>query len=214
VLIVFFGGMAEDQNIVQVGKTEIQVFEDVVHETLEGLSGISQTEGHEGEFEQTERSGDSCLLDVIGMSWNLVVGPNPIDFGDGTARKVMGVILDVRDGVAVRNGAGVQSTVVSTRPPTVVFLGHEMECRRPWTLGTPSCSIPQHGVKLCLCHSQAVTGESAWAEGCWWAGCGAYVVCCVVPHLTVRPSWPDERREFSQKAVRQDVSSDDFNTGD
>jgi hypothetical protein len=128
VLIVFFGGMAEDKDIVQVGKTEIQVFQDV-HET-EGLSDISQTEGHEREFDQAERSGDGCRLDVIGMYWDLVVSPNEVNFGkDGTAGKVMVLILDVRDGVAVRNGAGVHSTEVSTRPPTVVLLGHEMECR-------------------------------------------------------------------------------------
>jgi hypothetical protein len=51
VLLVFLGGTAEDKDVVKVAKTEIQVFQDVVHEALESLSGVSQAKGHEGRFE-------------------------------------------------------------------------------------------------------------------------------------------------------------------
>jgi len=41
VLVVFLGGTAKDKGVVKVGETEIQVFEDLIHETLEGLCGVS-----------------------------------------------------------------------------------------------------------------------------------------------------------------------------
>jgi hypothetical protein len=43
-------GTAKDQDIVKVGKTEIQVFKDVVSETLEGLDSVSEATGHERKF--------------------------------------------------------------------------------------------------------------------------------------------------------------------
>jgi hypothetical protein len=51
VLLVFLGRSAEDEDVVEIGETEIQVFPDVGHETLESLSGVSQPKGHEGKFE-------------------------------------------------------------------------------------------------------------------------------------------------------------------
>ena len=35
------GEMAKDKDVVNVGKAEIQVFKDIVHETLEGLGSVS-----------------------------------------------------------------------------------------------------------------------------------------------------------------------------
>ena len=40
-MVVFLGGTAKDKDVVKVGETEIQVFEDLIHETLEGLGGVS-----------------------------------------------------------------------------------------------------------------------------------------------------------------------------
>jgi hypothetical protein len=40
VLVVLFRRMAKEKNIVNVGETEIQVLEDTVYETLEGLGGV------------------------------------------------------------------------------------------------------------------------------------------------------------------------------
>jgi hypothetical protein len=76
------------------------------------------------------------------------------------------------------------------------------------------CSVPQHGVELRLGHCRAVMSEAPWATGYWWARCGAYVVRCVVPHLTMDLRWLGERREFLQEAVRESVSSNDFHAVD
>jgi len=39
-LVVFLGGTAKGKDIVNVSKTEIQVFEDLIHETLESLGSV------------------------------------------------------------------------------------------------------------------------------------------------------------------------------
>jgi hypothetical protein len=44
VLVVFLQGTAKDKDIVYVGETEIQAFEEYVHKTLEGLGRISKAE--------------------------------------------------------------------------------------------------------------------------------------------------------------------------
>jgi hypothetical protein len=73
--------MVKDQDIVQLREIEIKVFEDVVHETLEGLGGVSGAKGLAGKFEYANRSGNGCLLDVVRVHGNLVVGSDEVDFG-------------------------------------------------------------------------------------------------------------------------------------
>ena len=41
VLVVFLGRTAKDKDVVNVRETEIQVFEDLIHETLEGLGDVT-----------------------------------------------------------------------------------------------------------------------------------------------------------------------------
>jgi hypothetical protein len=66
-------------------------------------------------------------LDVVGVDRNLVVSSDEINFGKGgAAGNAMGVILNVWDRIPVRDGASVQSSIISAGPPTVV-LGHKME---------------------------------------------------------------------------------------
>jgi hypothetical protein len=65
-LVVILGGTAKDMYVVYICRIEIKVLEDLVYETLEGLSGVSQAKGHIGIFEKAERGGDGCL-DVVGV---------------------------------------------------------------------------------------------------------------------------------------------------
>jgi hypothetical protein len=128
VLVVLLGGSAKDKDVVYIGKTEIQVFQNLVHET-EGLGGVSEAKGHIRKFEQAERGGDGCLLDVVRMNRNLVERPYQVNFGEGgAAGKVMGVVLYVRAWIPVRYGVSVKGSVVPTGSPTAVLLGHQMKC--------------------------------------------------------------------------------------
>jgi hypothetical protein len=94
---------------------------------LEGLGGVTQTEKHEWELEKAERSGNGRLLYVVGMDGNLVIGSHQFKFKeDGTTEKLVGVIVDMADGVAVGNGTGGEGSAVATGTPSVVLLGHDM----------------------------------------------------------------------------------------
>jgi hypothetical protein len=113
---------------VQVRETEVESPQNVVYEALELLGGVAQTEGHEGKLEQAKWSGNRGILYVVGMYGNLVVSSHQVDFGkDGTTEKLVGVVEDMTDGVAVGDCPGVQSSVVTAGTPTVVLLRHDVE---------------------------------------------------------------------------------------
>jgi hypothetical protein len=59
------------------------------------------------------------------MDGNLVVGLHQVDFGgNGTTEKLVGVIVDMADGVMVGNCTRVQGSVISTGVPPIVLLGN------------------------------------------------------------------------------------------
>jgi hypothetical protein len=65
---------------------------------------------------------------VAGMHGNLIVCPHQIDLGEeATTREVVGIIVDVTDGIAVGDGSSVKRSIVTEWTQTVVFLGHDME---------------------------------------------------------------------------------------
>jgi len=125
VLVMLLGGSAKDKDVVYICKTENQVFENLVRETLERLGGVSQAEGHIGKFEKAERGGDVCLLGVVGVDGNLMVCPYKVNFGEGgAAGKIVRVVLYMWERVPVRDGASIERSVISTGSPTAVLLGH------------------------------------------------------------------------------------------
>jgi hypothetical protein len=61
------------------------------------------------------------------MDGNLVIGSHQVNFReDGKTEKLVGVIVDMADGVAVGNGTGVEGSVVATGTPSVVFFWHDV----------------------------------------------------------------------------------------
>jgi hypothetical protein len=61
----------------------------------------------------------------------LVVSSHQVDFGeDGTTEKLVGVIIDMPDLVAVGNGTGVEGFVIATGTPPVIVVGYDVEPRR------------------------------------------------------------------------------------
>jgi hypothetical protein len=95
----------------------------------------------------------------------------------------------VWDLIHVRDGASVQSSIISAGSSTVVLLVHEMEGGRPWTLGASGCAFLQYGFELAFGHCQAVRIKTAWAAVYRWAGRCTYVMFGAVAHLAVAPCW-------------------------
>jgi hypothetical protein len=61
------------------------------------------------------------------MEGYLVVGFQQIDFGeDGTTEKLVGVVMDMADGIAVGNDTGVEGSVIATGTPPVLFHGNDV----------------------------------------------------------------------------------------
>lgn len=79
---------------------EDESLQNVVHEVLKRLGGVAQADGHEGELEKADWSGDGCLPCIVRMDCGMVVGSHQVDHGeDGTPEKLVGVIIDMTDGV-------------------------------------------------------------------------------------------------------------------
>jgi hypothetical protein len=86
--------------------------------------GISEPEEHIREFEESEGCDDGCLGNVVRMNWDLVISFYEIDCGeDFPASKLMCEVGNVPDGILVGGSPSIQSTIVTTGPPAVLFLG-------------------------------------------------------------------------------------------
>jgi hypothetical protein len=104
-LLVLFGRPGEHEDVIHVGEAEVEFSQDVVHEALERLGGVSQAERHVRELEQAKGCSNGCLRDVVGVAGNLVICFHQVDFGKhGATGELVRVIMDVRDRVTVGDG--------------------------------------------------------------------------------------------------------------
>jgi hypothetical protein len=119
VWLVLLERQREDEDIVQAGKAEVASSQNVVHKALKRLGGVEQAEGHEGELEKAEWSGNGRLLYINRMDGDLVVRSHQVDLGeDGTPEMLVGVIVYMTNGVAVWDYPGPKCPVVAARAPT------------------------------------------------------------------------------------------------
>ena len=62
-----------NEYVVNVDKRIGEVLQDVIHQLLECLSSVGETERHSQELEQTERRDDRHLVNVLGCHLNLLI---------------------------------------------------------------------------------------------------------------------------------------------
>jgi hypothetical protein len=124
VLFVLLERTGENEYVVQVDEAEVESSQNVVHEALRCLGGVAQAEGHEGELEKAEWSGDDCLLYIVRMNGDLVLRSHQVDLG--TSEKLVELIVDMTDGVVVWECPGVECSVVAVRAPTIAFIGYDV----------------------------------------------------------------------------------------
>jgi hypothetical protein len=61
------------------------------------------------------------------MEGVLVIGSHQVDLGeDETTEKLVVVVMDMPDRVAVRNGTGIKGSVIAAGTPTVALLGDDV----------------------------------------------------------------------------------------
>ena len=63
----------------------IDVNETEVHEPLESLTRIPQTEGHADKFKQTKWCGNCCFGDISRFNGDLVIGADKVQLREDTA---------------------------------------------------------------------------------------------------------------------------------
>ena len=61
-----------NKKVVNICKNKIEAMQDMVKKALEGLCSILQTKWHAQKFEQSERSGDCGLCDILRSDRDLV----------------------------------------------------------------------------------------------------------------------------------------------
>ena len=126
---VLFRSSTGNQDVIDVRVGCGDTTEDLVHEPLECLCCIPESEGHAHKLEQTKGCGDCSLRYIRGVHWDLVVGSYKVQFcEDSGALQGGGEIVDVGNRVAVRHSTSVECTVVSTGTPvTRSLLRHHMQ---------------------------------------------------------------------------------------
>ena len=64
---VIMGGkiLAEDEDIIHVGKTEGQITHDEVHHSLKSIPSIPEAKGHPQKLKHSKRGDNSCLQNVL-----------------------------------------------------------------------------------------------------------------------------------------------------
>jgi hypothetical protein len=142
----------------------------------------------------------------------LVVNSRQVDFGeDGTTEKLVGVIMDMPDGVAFGNGTGVEGSVIATGAPPVFLLECDVESRRPRILGGASCAVPQRGVELGFGYNEPIRCQPPCSAGDRWSRYSSDMMESIMADFALDAS---EFREFGEEAVDRCAASGCLHSGD
>jgi hypothetical protein len=79
---MFLHGGGVGQVVIQIGEDGFFRLEDLVHQSLKGLSGITEPKRHVYIFKQAEGCNNGRLRDVRGAYWNLVVAFYKVYLGE------------------------------------------------------------------------------------------------------------------------------------
>ena len=108
------GSGVTTEQVVQVDKAEGQATQYLIHEALEGLRGVAKAKWHSNEFEEAKWCDDCGLGDVVRVHGDLMIRPDEVNLRkDGAVRELRSEVLNVGDGVAVRDGCGVECAIVT-----------------------------------------------------------------------------------------------------
>ena len=78
VVEVLLKGRTGNENVIKVDKGERKILENVVHQTLKGLSSITEAIGHVKILKEAEGSNHSSFGNIRGMNRNLMIGLHQI----------------------------------------------------------------------------------------------------------------------------------------
>ena len=81
-LFVFLFRGTGNEDIVNVHEAKMQSSENLVHETLECLTSVAQTERHAGKFKQAKRGSDGRFRNIVRLDGYLMVRSYQVKLGE------------------------------------------------------------------------------------------------------------------------------------
>ena len=97
------------------------------------------------------------------------------------ASKLLCKVGNVLSRILVGDGHNIQSTIVATGSPAILFLVDEVEGRSPGAMWTPNGAVSEHLLELVFRDLEAVWCQLPWAQSYKWSRCGANVMDCRKP---------------------------------
>lgn len=144
----------------------------MIHESLKSLGSVTETKGHGDKFKKAKWSNDGCFWNVSRIEGNLVIAFYQIKFGkDFCTMEGRRKILEVGEGVTVRNSGHVKAAVVAAGAPRTIWFRNHVERRRPWTGGPANDTSFFKLGEFCFGCLETVgiktagLGENRWAGG-------------------------------------------------
>ena len=120
--------LTSNQDVVQVDKKEIKPRQCGVHETLESLGRVFESERHPDKLKKTKRRDHCRFLDVVWMNWNLVVATDEVHFREnGLACQICSEVMDSRNRIAVILVGFIEPSKISARSITSPRFGNDVE---------------------------------------------------------------------------------------
>ena len=132
--VIHVGGevLGEDQDIVQVDKTDGNITQNKVHHALKGVSSVLKPKRHPQKFEHSKGSNDGSLLNVLEGHRNLIISFLKVQLGEHSCARFPGSeVSNIWKRIPIRNRHIIQPPVISTRPPSSLLLTNHVERRRP-----------------------------------------------------------------------------------
>jgi hypothetical protein len=106
------------------------------------------------EFENP-RGGDNGSFCDVRMTCDLMVFFHQIYCREDFPARKLCKIGNVPKGILIGDGYSIQSTIVVTASPAVLFLGDEVEGRKPGAIGTPHGTVLEQLLELRIRDSEA-----------------------------------------------------------
>jgi hypothetical protein len=139
------------QVVVEVAENPLEPLQYLVHQSLERLLTVAESEGHPGILEQSKRCYDGRLTNIGWMHRYLMVPLLKIRFAKNIASsQPSGEVLHPGQRILVRNSDEVESPEITARPARSIRFAHHVEGRGLTAAGPANYALLLQPRKLLL----------------------------------------------------------------
>jgi hypothetical protein len=135
VALVFFGGLGENEDVIQVNDDEgVEVLaENFMHEALEGGWGVGKAKRNHSEFKMAITCTEGSFGDVVRGHADLVVALAKVNFGEnGGAVESVQHVVHAGERVGVFDADEVEGTVIHAHPEFPILFANEKDRGPEW----------------------------------------------------------------------------------